>query len=72
MATESAKTGGLALSHSRSRRERAAKEKAKSGQELGLVLAFVVLLVWALYVAFDGVNWLAISHTIRALLVAIW
>lgn len=48
MATESAKTGGLTLP--RSRREHLTKEKAQSGQELGLILALIVLLVLALYV----------------------
>lgn len=70
MASESVKTGGLALD--RNGRERPAKEKPKSGEEMLLVLAFVVLLVWALYVAFGGVSWMAIGHTIKGLLAAIW
>lgn len=70
MASESVKTGGLALH--RGGREHSAKNKPKGSQELGLVLAFVVLLAWALYVAIGGVSWLAIGHTIKALLTAIW
>ena len=70
MAFESVKTGGLALH--RNGRKHPTKEKEKSGQELGLVLAFVVLLAWALYVAFGGLSWMAISHTIKALVAAIW
>jgi hypothetical protein len=70
MLSESAKTGDLALSHSS--QGHVAKQKPKGVPELGLVLAFVVLLAWALYVFFDGVSWLAITHTIKALLAAIW
>ena len=49
MALESGKTGGLALT--RNGREHRAKERQKNVQEKGLVLALVVLLLWALYVA---------------------
>lgn len=48
MSPGSVKTGGLALPHGR--REHLTKEKSQSGQEMGLILAFVVLLVLALYV----------------------
>ena len=70
MASESVKTGGLALH--RSSRGRAEKPKQKNGQEMLLFSAFVVLLMWALYVAFDGVSWPVIAHTVKALLAAIW
>jgi hypothetical protein len=70
MASESLKSGGLAL-HGSGRRH-AEKPKQNTGQEKLLFAAFVVLLLWALYVAFDGVSWPAITHTIKALLAAIW
>ena len=70
MAFESVKTGGLALD--RNGRERSTKHKPKGGDELLLVLALVVLLLWALYVAIDGTSWVAIGHTIEGLLTAIW
>ena len=70
MASESVKTGGLALH--RSGRKHAEKPKQNNGQEMLLFAAFIVLLLWALYVAFDGLSWPVIAHTIKALLAAIW
>jgi hypothetical protein len=70
MASESVKTGGLALH--RSERRRAEKPKQDNTQEKVLFVAFVVLLLWALYVGFSGVSWPVIAHTIKALLAAIW
>jgi hypothetical protein len=48
MSLESTRREGLPFPVAR--RKRPAKRTLKGGQELGLVLAFVVLLVWALYV----------------------
>ena len=70
MTSESVKTGGLALN--RGGRGRAEKPKQSNGQEMLLFAAFIVLLLWALYVAFDGVSWPVVAHTIKALLTAIW
>lgn len=70
MTSESVSAGGLALN--RGERRKPEKPKQNNGQEMVLFAAFVVLLLWALYVAFDGVSWPVIAHTIKALLAAIW
>jgi hypothetical protein len=44
-------TGREGLPFPGARREHSAKGNSKGGQEMGLVLAVVVLLLWALYVA---------------------
>ena len=46
----------------------AATEKPKGHEELGLCLALVVLLGWALFVVVRAVNWSAVSHTFGVLL----
>jgi hypothetical protein len=66
MAMQSEKTGGLALSGGSP--GVAAAEKPKKHEELGLCLAFVVLLAWALFVGVRAVNWAAVSHTFKAIL----
>lgn len=66
MAMQSEKRGGFALSRGGS--EVAATEKPKEHQEMGLFVAFVILLGWAVYVGLHGVNWSAIGHTFSSLL----
>lgn len=66
MATQFEKRGGLTLP--RSGPESLAPDKPKAHEELGLCVALVVLLVWALYVGLGGVDWTAVSHTFRTLL----
>jgi hypothetical protein len=70
MTSESVSAGGLALN--RGGRRRREKPKQNSGQEMLLFAAFVVLLLWAVYVVFGGLSWPVIAHTIKALLAAIW
>ena len=70
MATQMQKSGGLPLT--RGGLENVATEKPKSHQELGLCLILIGLLVWTLIVSLRGVDWPAISHTVKALLTAIW
>ncbi|MGA8185419.1 MAG: hypothetical protein WB819_17460 [Terriglobia bacterium] len=66
MAMQSEKTGGLKLSGGSP--GVAATEKPKGQEELGLCLALVVLLAWALFVAVRAVDWSAVSHTFGVLL----
>lgn len=66
MAMHSDKRGGAAFSRGGS--EVMATEKPKGNEELGLCLALLVLLVWALYVGLHGVDWSALGHTFGALL----
>lgn len=65
MAMQSDRAGSLALG--RGGPEIAATEKPKRHEELGLCLALIVLLGWALYVGLGGVDWSAVGHTFRAL-----
>ena len=64
MAMQSEKSGSLAPGRGPAF---AAPEKPKRGEELGLCLALIVLLGWALYVGLGGVDWSAVGHTVRAL-----
>ena len=48
-----------------------ATEKPKGHEELGLCLALVLLLAWALFVGISAVDWSAVSHTFRAWLTLI-
>ncbi|HET9180119.1 MAG TPA: hypothetical protein VFQ24_17325 [Terriglobia bacterium] len=64
MATQADKSGGVALGGGA---QNFAKEKPKSYEDWGLLLALVVLLGWALFVGLRGVDWPALSHTLRAL-----
>jgi hypothetical protein len=68
MATQVGKAGDMTFGRGT---ENIAAEKPKSYQDLGLCLALVVLLVWALFVGFRGVNWPAVSHAFRALVALI-
>ena len=70
MAMQSEKTGGLTLSGGGP--GVAATEKPKGHEELGLCLALVVLLAWALFVGVRAVDWSAVSHTFRAILALIF
>lgn len=45
-----------------------APEKPKGHEELGLCLALVVLLGWALFVGLRGVDWSALGHSFSSLL----
>lgn len=63
MTTQASKAGGLVLGGA----QNFAKEKPKSYEDWGLLLALVVLLGWALFVGLRGVDWPALSHTLRAL-----
>lgn len=66
MAVQSGKAGSLALG--RGGMEGPAAEKPKGHEELGLCLALIVLLGWALYVGLGGVDWSAVGHTFKALM----
>lgn len=55
MAMHSEKTDGVAIP--RGGHERRATEKSRGHEDLGLVLAFFVLLAWALYVGLSAVAW---------------
>ncbi len=66
MAMQSEKTGGSMLS--RDNGGAVAAEKPKTHEELGLCLALVVLLGWALVVGVRSVDWVAVSHTFRSIL----
>jgi hypothetical protein len=66
MAMQSDKTDGSVLS--RGGAGALAAEKPRSHEELGLCLALVVLLGWALFVGVRAVDWAAVSHTFRSLL----
>ncbi len=66
MATQSEKMGGLGFSGGN--QGVAAAEKPKKHEELGLCLALVVLLGWALFVGVRAVDWSALSHTFKAIL----
>jgi hypothetical protein len=45
--------------------------KPKDYQELGLCLALVVLVGWALYAGLHNLDWPAIGHTFKVFLAAI-
>ena len=66
MAMQSEKKGGLSLPRGGS--EVAAAEKPREHEEMGLFLALVVLLAWALYVGLSGVDWSALGHTVGTVL----
>ncbi len=66
MAMQSEKAGGPMLP--RGGAGALAAEKPKSHEELGLCLALVVLLGWALFVGVRAVDWSAVSHTFKSLL----
>lgn len=59
MAMQSGKANDLALPRSGS--AASAAEKPRGHEELGLCLALVVLLAWALYVGLGAVNWAAVK-----------
>lgn len=59
MAAKFDKAGSMASG--RGGAEVAAAEKPRAHEELGLCLALVVLLAWALYVGLGGVNWSAVK-----------
>lgn len=65
MATQFGKSRGLTFG--RSDAQEFAKEKSKGYEDLGLLIALIVLLGWALFVGLRGVDWPALSHTLRAL-----
>ena len=65
MASQAGKAGRFALG--RGGAQEFAKEKSKGYEDLGLLLALIVLLGWALFVGLRGVDWPALSHTLRAL-----
>ncbi|HEV2246436.1 MAG TPA: hypothetical protein VGW37_07265 [Terriglobia bacterium] len=65
MALQAGKSAGLALG--RGGTQGFAKEKSKSYEDLGLLLALILLLGWALFVGLRAVDWPALSHTLRAL-----
>lgn len=65
MASQVMKPGGLTLD--RRDAKELAKEKPRSYEDWGLLLALVGLLVWALFVGLRGVDWPALGHTFRAL-----
>lgn len=65
MAMQSDKAGSMAVG--RGSQGFAATEKPRRGEELGLCLALIVLLGWALYVGLGGVDWSAVGHTVRSL-----
>lgn len=43
-------------------------EKPKGQEELGLCLALIVLLGWALFVGLRGVDWSALGHSFSSLM----
>jgi hypothetical protein len=65
MATQSQKTGGPTLYRDSS--GALAPEKPRKHEELGLCLALVVLLAWALFVGLRGVDWSALGHSVSSL-----
>lgn len=65
MATQVGKSRGLTFG--RSEADGFAQEKAKGYEDMGLLLALILLLGWALFVGIRGVDWPAVSHAISAL-----
>lgn len=43
-------------------------EKPRGHEEMGLCLALIVLLGWALFVGLRGVNWSALGHSFSSLM----
>jgi hypothetical protein len=66
MATQVGKPGGPMLT--RGGLDDVAREKPKDNQELGLFLALIALLAWALFVIVRAVDWPAVSHALGSLL----
>jgi len=65
MASQAGKS--RALTFGRSGADGFAQEKPKGYEDIGLLLALVVLLGWALVVGLGGVDWPALGHALRAL-----
>lgn len=59
MATLSQKPGGL--TEARGGTALQAADKPTGHEEMGLFVAFVILLAWALYVGLGAVNWSAVK-----------
>ncbi|TAM83612.1 MAG: hypothetical protein EPN47_05745 [Acidobacteria bacterium] len=64
MATNSGKSRGLTFG--RSGAEGLAQEKSKGYEDMGLLLALIVLLGWAVFVGVRAVDWPSVSHALSA------
>lgn len=69
MAVEVGKSGGLMMS--RGAAHVRATEPPKSYEELGLCVALVALLVWALIVGLGSVNWSVVGHVFNVIVAAL-
>ncbi|HEX5412009.1 MAG TPA: hypothetical protein VFZ27_09115 [Terriglobia bacterium] len=65
MASQAGKSGGLTFG--RGDAQEFAKAKQRGHEDIGLLLALVVLVIWALFVGLRGMDWPALSHTVSAL-----
>ena len=69
MAVEVEKSGRLMMTHGEAHVR--ATEPPKSYEELGLCVALLALLVWALFVGLSSVNWSAIGHVFNVIAAAL-
>jgi hypothetical protein len=65
MALQSGKSSGLALG--RGGTQEFAKERSKGYADMGLLLALIPPLGWALFVGLRAVDWPALGHALRAI-----
>jgi hypothetical protein len=66
MAMQLEKSGGVAIV--RGGREGSAAEKPKYHDELGLCLALILLLAWALFLGLHTLDWAAVTHAVKVFL----
>lgn len=68
MGTQLGKSGSLTLNRGP---QAQAAEKPKSYEELGLCLALVLMVGWALYAGLHNLDWAAVGHVIKVILATI-